>query len=69
MLTIDCKIHLVLSTTHMLISATILDTCMQNWKLSVILWILSNVRHYWDPKTDEELHLEYKNHAGTFKSE
>ena len=27
------------------------------------------MKHYSDPRTDEELCLEYKDHAGTFKSD
>ena len=36
---------------------------------SVFLLILSNMRHYSDPRTDQELTLEYRDHAGTFKLE
>ena len=69
MSTIDREIHLVPSTKHVLQFGGHFGYLHTKFKICYIYAFYVNMKHYSDPRTDEELRLEYRDVAGTFKSE
>ena len=69
MSTIDREIYLVPSTKHVLHFGRHFGYLHTKFKNIFIYAIYATMRHYSDPRTDEELRIEYRDVAGTFKSE